>query len=81
MKLFIHRPSDTYSGSNDPNRSLSLSLSLALSLSPSRSCCCHTDRYFGLCFSQSRRVSQACLCSDSFVKLTARAIRAVKLSF
>lgn len=72
---------DTHSGSSDPNLSLSLSLSLVPSLWWSRSFCSHTERYFGLCFSQSRRVSQACLCSDSLVKLTANAIRAVRLSF
>lgn len=72
---------DTHSGSSDPNLSLSLSLSPAPSFCCSRSFCSHTERYFGLCFSQSRRVSQACLCSDSLVKLTANAIRAVRLSF
>lgn len=72
---------DTHSGSSDPNLSLSLSLSLAPSCWRSRSFCSHTERYLGLCFSQSRRVSQACLCSDSLVKLTANAIRAVRLSF
>lgn len=75
------RVCDTHSGSRDPNLSLSLSLSLAPSFWRSRSFCSHTERYFGLCFSQSRRVSQACLCSDSFVKLTANAMRAVRLSF
>lgn len=72
---------DAHSGSNDPNLSLSFSLSLELSLERSRSLCSQTEWYFGLCFSQSRRVSQACLCSDSLVKLTASAMRAVRLSF
>lgn len=71
----------THSGSSDPNLSLSESLPLAPSFWRSRSCCSHTGRYLGLCFSQSRRVSQACLCSDSLVKLTASVIRAVRLLF
>ena len=36
--------------------------------------------YAGVYRSQSRRVSQACRCRDSLVKLTASAIRAVRLS-
>lgn len=71
----------TDSGKRDPNRSLSFSLSLAPSLSFSRSLCSRMCRYLGLCLSQSRSVSQACLCSDSLVKLTAKAISAVRLSF
>lgn len=70
-----------YSGSSDPNLSLSFSLSCTPSLSFSLSLCSRICRYFGLCLSQSRSVSQACRCSDSLVKLTARAIKAVKLSF
>lgn len=81
LNLNPTRMCDTHSGSSDPNLSLSLSLSPAPSFWRSRSFCSHTERYFGLCFSQSRRVSQACLCSDSLVKLTANAIRAVRLSF
>ena len=76
------QPSGTHSGSREPNLSLRISCSWAPSLSPrSRSLCSCTERYFGLCLSQSRRLSQACLCSDSLVKLTARAMRAVRLSF
>lgn len=71
----------THSGSSDPNLSLSLSRPLAPSFWRWRWCCSHTEPYLGLCFSQSRRVSQACLCRDSLVKLTANAIRAVRLSF
>lgn len=71
----------THSGNSDPNRSFSFSLSWPPSLWRSCSDCSHTDWYFGLCFSQSRNVSQACLCSDSLVKLTASAISAVRLSF
>jgi len=71
----------SYSGRRDPNLSLSFSLSLTLSRSFSRSCCSRICRYLRLYLNQSRSVSQACLCSDSLVKLTAKAMRAVRLSF